>query len=125
MLSTFMRPFKGATRNADDGDLLERNSEPTRRPASVRSYAQHRHATADFTEADDDDDESDDARQPHGNATIRGNEDEDGLNQAIGVLPLFSAGHLGMLSAVAPYTPETICVPRTNPVQLLRLPSDI
>lgn len=97
MLSTLMRPFKGAARNPDDGDVLERNSEPLLRPASVRSYTQHRHATADFTEADDDDDESDDARQPCRNTSNRGNEDEDGLNQAIGVLPLFSAGHLDSL----------------------------
>ncbi|KAK3487787.1 uncharacterized protein B0T23DRAFT_214339 [Neurospora hispaniola] len=98
MLSTLIRPFKGAARNPDDGDLLERNSEPLlRRPASVRSYTQHRHATADFTEADDDDDESDDARQPRQNASNRGTEDEDGLNQAIGVLPLFCAGHLDSL----------------------------
>lgn len=124
MLSTLIRPFRGAARNPDDGDLLERNSEPLlRRPASVRSYTQHRHATADFTEADDDDDESDDARQPRQNASNRGTEDEDGLNQAIGVLPLFCAGHLGMIPSVAPYTPKTMC--KANLVQTARFPSNI
>ncbi|CAK7198526.1 hypothetical protein SEUCBS139899_001189 [Sporothrix eucalyptigena] len=68
----------------------------TRRPA----YAHLRHATADFTEADDDEDDSNDgdglgaAYQPPGE---RLQDDEDGDRRSSHVLPLFSASHLDSL----------------------------
>lgn len=86
MLSALLRPFQGTnSRNEDHADL---EHDFARRP-SIAEYRQHLHATADFTEADDDDEEeeeSNDGGRP---------EDEDGLPPSTGLLPLFSASHLG------------------------------
>ncbi|KAK0641606.1 hypothetical protein B0T16DRAFT_449019 [Cercophora newfieldiana] len=96
MLSTLMRPFKGGNSHSDvhDGEDVE---QIPKRPAPPRvDYRQQRNNPADFTEADDDDDEeeSNDERQ-HG--ARPGEEDEDGLANSVGVLPLFAAGHLDLL----------------------------
>jgi len=59
-----------------------------------QEYSQHRHATADFTEADDDDEEdtNDEGRQRY--ARDQGaDRDEDG--RPADVLPMFSATTLG------------------------------
>lgn len=97
MLSALLRPFQGNWRNKPNEDHADREHDFARR-ASIAEYRQHLHATADFTEADDDDDdeESNDgepSRYPLGGHP---EQDEDGLPQpAGGVLPLFSASHLG------------------------------
>jgi len=99
MLSALLRPFNKGDRNPRNEDEDDVEQDPRLVQTSARDYAQHRHATADFTEADDDDDESHEGGQSRyhhdGNRT---QEDEDGLNQSIGVLPFFSAGHLGTIS---------------------------
>ncbi|KAK3353021.1 hypothetical protein B0T25DRAFT_478976 [Lasiosphaeria hispida] len=97
MLSALLRPFKGIPQHEGQDDVEDVLQHPPRPLAP--DYRQHRHATADFTEADDDDDEeesNDGARQryPVGN---RNEEDEDGVTQSIGVLPMFAAGHLDSL----------------------------
>lgn len=93
MLSTLMSPFKGRRRSTND-DYAPRDPGPAR-PATHDEYIRHRHATADFTEADDDEDEEDsnDGRLPQFRGGNRA-DDEDGLGPS-GFLPLFSAGHLG------------------------------
>ncbi|KAK3318450.1 hypothetical protein B0H66DRAFT_477234 [Apodospora peruviana] len=96
MLSTLLSPFKGGLRKSKDAEDNGQDME-TAGP-SAHEYTQYRHATADFTEADDDeDDESNDGRQPHFQSGNRAEEDEDGLAQSVGVLPLFSAGQLDAL----------------------------
>lgn len=92
MLSALLRPFKGSSHAKDDADI-EHNI--TFRP-SVAEYRSHLHATADFTEADDDDEEeSNDGHQPRYPLGDRGEEDEDGLARSTGLLPVFSVHHLG------------------------------
>lgn len=96
MLSTLMSPFKGRRRSTND-DYGGRDTEPARPPPPAHDeYIRHRHATADFTEADDDEDEdeSNDGGLPRFRGGNRADDNEDGLGQS-GVLPLFSAGHLG------------------------------
>lgn len=80
---------------------LEPDEGPASGPATQRpSYAHLRHATADFTEADDDEDDSNDD-QGQGAAYHASDErlpeDEDGDRRSSHVLPLFSASHLGAL----------------------------
>ncbi|KAK3323415.1 hypothetical protein B0T19DRAFT_203425 [Cercophora scortea] len=99
MLSALLGPFKGTRQSEPENDIEHVQQA---RP-SAAEYTQHRHATADFTEADDDDDDDDDdefngAEQPlHYRVSNRADEDEDGLPQPAGALPLFSAGHLDSL----------------------------
>jgi hypothetical protein len=92
MLSALLRPFKGNSSQAENCEDLEQDS--AFRP-SVAEYRRHLHATADFTEADDDDEEEsndgEQSRYPLGGRP----EDEDGMARSSGLLPLFSANHLG------------------------------
>lgn len=92
MLSALLRPFKGsdAHKHADlERDLVSRTS------PSAAEYHRHLHATADFTEADDDDDESNDGEQSRYLGGGRPEADEDGPTQSAGLLPLFSTSSLG------------------------------
>lgn len=109
MLSALLRPFGRGENSQDEGHRpdVEQRFAPTNRMhrasvASLGEYRQHRHAAADFTEADDDDDDEEneshhDNGQPsrYQAAGVQTEEDEDGRSHSIG-LPLFSAGHLGM-----------------------------
>lgn len=73
-------------------------------PAMPQEYNQHRHATADFTEADDDDEEDthDEGRRGYARDQ-RADRDEDG--RPADVLPMFSATTLG--TANTPFPPPT------------------
>ncbi|KAK4126220.1 hypothetical protein N657DRAFT_569196 [Parathielavia appendiculata] len=93
MLSALLRPFQGS-RQADDHADLEHDI--AFRP-SVAEYRSHLHATADFTEADDDEEESNDGEQSRYPLAGRPDEDEDGMARSTGLLPRFSAGHLDSL----------------------------
>lgn len=104
MLSSLLRPFRVTRKLGDneghedhehDEDAEQVPKFPTRNMAP--EYGQQRHATADFTEADDDDDEEESSNrdQPGYRSGARAEEDEDGLPQSAGVLPLFITGHLG------------------------------
>lgn len=92
MLSALLRPFKGNSSQAENREDLEQDF--AFRP-SVAEYRSHLHATADFTEADDDDEEEsndgEQSRYPLGGRP----EDEDGMGRSSGLLPVFSANHLG------------------------------
>ncbi|VBB83847.1 Putative protein of unknown function [Podospora comata] len=110
MLSALLRPFGRGENSQDEGHRpdVEQRFAPTNRMhrasvASLGEYRQHRHAAADFTEADDDDDDEEneshhDNGQPsrYQAAGVQTEEDEDGRSHSIG-LPLFSAGHLDSL----------------------------
>lgn len=96
-----MSPFKGRRRSTNDG-YAPRDPGPAR-PATHDEYTRHRHATADFTEADDDEDESNDGRLPQFRSGNRADDEDGGLGQS-GVLPLFSAGHLGNFIPSQPNT---------------------
>lgn len=94
MLSALLRPFQGS--NSYNADAADVEQDATPRP-SLGEYRQHRHATADFTEADDDDEDEESNHGEQSRCPLRGRpqEDEDGLAQPTGILPLFSGGHLG------------------------------
>ncbi|KAK5660345.1 hypothetical protein OQA88_12886 [Cercophora sp. LCS_1] len=97
MLSRLLHPFKGSAGDHNHQDIEQVPKQPARQP--IPDYAQHRHATADFTEADDDDEEvsNDGRRQAPYYGDGQAEQDEDGLAQSVGVLPLFAAGHLDLL----------------------------
>lgn len=100
MLSSLLHPFKGAAGSRDNQDIEQVPKQPAWQP--IPDYSQHRHATADFTEADDDDEESNDGRRQgrfYG-GDGQAEQDEDGSAQPVGVLPMFAAGHLGITSLV-------------------------
>ncbi|KAL2267602.1 hypothetical protein VTJ83DRAFT_4879 [Remersonia thermophila] len=93
MLSALLRPFRGSSSRADDQQPVDLEQDFAFRP-SIAEYRRHLHATADFTEADDDDeDESDGAAQPRAPSGGRP-DDEDGMARSSGILPLFSANNL-------------------------------
>ncbi|KAK4651425.1 hypothetical protein QC762_606080 [Podospora pseudocomata] len=110
MLSALLRPFGRGENSQDEGHRpdVEQRFAPTNRMyrasvASLGEYRQHRHAAADFTEAeDDDDDEENESHHDNGQSSryqaagVQTEEDEDGRSHSIG-LPLFSAGHLDSL----------------------------
>ncbi|KAL2175707.1 uncharacterized protein P884DRAFT_46421 [Thermothelomyces heterothallicus CBS 202.75] len=91
MLSALLRPFKGSSSQAEDPRDLEHDSAF---PPSVAEYRSHPHATADFTEADDDDEESNDGERHLYPLGGRPEQHEDGLARFGGLLPLFATNHL-------------------------------
>lgn len=107
MFSSLLRRPRAGPRRVD----RRRNSSPSPSPGPARRrYTLERHATADFTEADDDDaDDSHDEGMARFHSNDRhvdddGDEeddqddgqDEDGRRRGgLPVLPLFSASHLG------------------------------
>jgi len=97
MLSALLRPFQGSSRSRIDDDRADVEQHATSRP-SLAEYRNHPHATADFTEADDDDDESNDGDpQSRFPRSRRPGDNDDGLGRSSGLLPLFSDHHLGEL----------------------------
>lgn len=107
MLSALLRPFQGSSSHSEDRDRVDAQQDPTPRP-SVAEYRRHLHATADFTEADDDDDDDDsshDGAEPRFPLGGGPQEDEDGLAQTSGLLPLFSATNLGETVSPRPVPP--------------------
>jgi hypothetical protein len=109
MLTALLRPFKGGSHTRSNNGADSEHDVGYRYPPSARQPTLHRHATADFTEGDEDDDDDDDEPSHDGGqpsyhpADNRVEDDEDGTSQPPGVLPLFSAGHLG---AVLPFQPR-------------------
>ncbi|KAK4193837.1 hypothetical protein QBC35DRAFT_468709 [Podospora australis] len=106
MLSALLRPFNKGENSHDEShrDIEHHFASIPPRPsaATLGEYRQHRHATADFTEADDDDEDEDDEPRNNGgqsryHAGMQTEEDEDGRTNSVGVLPVFSAGHLDSL----------------------------
>lgn len=102
MFSSLLRRPKNGSRRVD---IRDASLSPSSRPPPRLQFAGRKHATADFTEADDDEeDESNDERtnrfgpEEGEDAPDDGPEveaDEDGGQKALPVLPLFSATHLG------------------------------
>ncbi len=111
LLSSLLRPRKTrAVRRVDDSHLFHPNPQSPP-PGPVNSdYHEYRHATADFTEADDDDDDDEDHDEDGDRQDVDGDQsflfprtsrfrrDENGQAVPSGLLPLFSASHLGMTS---------------------------
>ena len=110
MFSSLLRPRAGSRRVNRRPESTNGSRSPIRNP----EYTLRRHATADFTEADDDD--ADDSNEEGGpvprslhdrDVDDEADEDDDGDGDGIGdednrrgglpVLPLFSASHLGSL----------------------------
>jgi len=78
MFSTLRRLFNGVRHDSDEGGVGLDLPGPSRVP--------QRHATADFTEGDDDEETHDEAYMGR---------DEDGLRQSGHALPVFSSTNLG------------------------------
>lgn len=92
MFSSLVRQMQPSPpRHAHDGRPWSHEPSPSPGPAG-RAHAQTRRATADFTEADDDDDLSNDGHgiDPYQTDPV----DEDGPS-GLPILPLFSASYLG------------------------------
>ncbi|TRX93079.1 hypothetical protein FHL15_005947 [Xylaria flabelliformis] len=101
MLSSLLRP-KPAVRRVDSY-LYDSNAQtPSPGPAS-RQYLEQRHATADFTEGDEDDDDDDDEEEDGGHEpdvqhpSIRFADQGVSRRNHNPVIPLFSASHLDTL----------------------------
>ncbi|KAF7557221.1 hypothetical protein G7046_g6082 [Stylonectria norvegica] len=109
MFSSILRPRHGPPRRVDRRH--DPGASPSPGPAR-REYTEQRHATADFTEADDDGDETnEEGLDQFGNQVPEEEEedeedddqedqhhgDEDGRRGTLPVLPLFSASHLDSL----------------------------
>ncbi|POR34167.1 Calcium channel YVC1 [Tolypocladium paradoxum] len=105
MFSSLLRRPSNGFRPADIGDV---SLSPSSRPPPRLQFAGRTHATADFTEADDDEEEdSNDQRTDRFGHEEEGEvapddgpedeADEDGGQKALPVLPLFSATHLDSL----------------------------
>ncbi|RYP08236.1 hypothetical protein DL766_010190 [Monosporascus sp. MC13-8B] len=98
LLSSLLRPRKGRASERVDSHLFDLNpsQSPSPGPAN-RGYRDHRHATADFTEADDDDEDRDLIDQGRHFSFLRPSRfprGENGDAAPSGLLPLFSASHL-------------------------------
>ncbi|RNJ53422.1 hypothetical protein D7B24_001944 [Verticillium nonalfalfae] len=99
MFTSLLRPRRHSRHVDDDGLPTSPSAGPAFRKPPLR-----RHATADFTEADDDDEDSNDGM---GDQYVEGDEeqddednrldDEDGVRRSLPVLPLFSASYLDSL----------------------------
>ncbi|KAI1737260.1 hypothetical protein F4680DRAFT_451072 [Xylaria scruposa] len=97
MLSSLLRP-KPAVRRADSYFYDSNAQTPSPGPAS-RQYLEQRHATADFTEGDEDDDEEEDGgHEPEvQHPSIRFVDQGVSRRSHNPVIPLFSASHLDTL----------------------------
>ncbi|KAI0555518.1 hypothetical protein F4679DRAFT_524195 [Xylaria curta] len=97
MLSSLLRP-KPAVRRVDSYFYDSNAQTPSPGPAS-RQYLEQRHATADFTEGDEDDDEEeDDGHEPDvQHPSIRFADQGVSRRNHNPVIPLFSASHLDTL----------------------------
>ncbi|KAI1756919.1 hypothetical protein F4782DRAFT_480352 [Xylaria castorea] len=102
MLSSLLRP-KPAARRADSYPFDSNAQTPSPGPAS-RQYLEQRHATADFTEGDEDDDEEEDEEEDDGHGLDAHHPSIRFADQGVSrrnhnpVIPLFSASHLDTLS---------------------------
>jgi hypothetical protein len=97
MFSSLLRRPQHGTRRVE---IRDSSLSPATRSPGQR-YTVHRHASADFTEGDDDDDlDVADFGNTQNADTLRGEAvedgDEDGEHNELPVLPLFSSTHLGM-----------------------------
>jgi len=90
MFSSLLRPKQHRERRDAPGVAEFPSSGPSFPKPGIR-----RHATADFTEADDDDEDSrEEAVDRYGDEEAV--DDEDNLRRSLPVLPLFSSTYLGM-----------------------------
>ncbi|KKY34648.1 putative integral membrane channel protein [Diaporthe ampelina] len=84
--TNLLQSLRSSRRGGDD------ETEDERRP-----YSRTRHATADFTEADDDDEDEDDDDEANDHDDSPNDEDHGGRRPSGTVLPLFSESHLDSL----------------------------
>jgi len=105
MLSLLLRPRKGRRRVEQHSPFSSQFDQSS--PVAARNQRQEvRHATADFTETDVDDENTEDEEEDEGDEEDIGNDedamgsvdDEDGEEDSP-LLPIFSAAHLGNLHA--------------------------
>lgn len=100
MFSSLLRSRQGKARVEGHGSSERASLSPGR--ATRSDYAGHRYATADFTELDDDDDESIGLGPGRYGDEEAIDDDEDGARASGPVLPLFSASYLGMYPLYSP-----------------------
>lgn len=108
MLSSLLRPKKGLRRVEQHSPFSSRYDEQSSPIVERRKRLDARHATADFTETDPDDEnteeeEDEEDEEQEGEEDGDGEDDEDG-HEDTPLLPIFSAAHLG----------ESAYMPRLN-----------
>ncbi|KAI1381778.1 hypothetical protein F4677DRAFT_399670 [Hypoxylon crocopeplum] len=102
MLSSLLRP-RQATRRVESTRLFDSNPNTPNTPSPgpiVRDYGEQRHATADFTEGDDEDEDEDDFDVDNGlpgPRVTRPFQETNARRNSASLIPLFSAGYLDSL----------------------------
>lgn len=104
MLSSLLRPRKGRRRVEQHSPFSSRYGDQSSPIAERGKRFDGRHATADFTETELDDEDTEDEdgdeemEEQEGEEEDGGDEDEDG-HEDMPLLPIFSAAHLGRCMA--------------------------
>lgn len=109
MLSSLLRPKKGRNRVEQHSPFSSQYNDQSSPIVERRKRLDARHASADFTETDlddentDEEDEEEEVEQEEAeDADDDGEDDEDG-HEDIPLLPIFSAAHLGELNSTFVY----------------------
>ena len=103
MLSSLLRPKKGRGRVEQHSPFSSQYNDQSSPIVERRKRLDARHASADFTETDlddeniDEEDEEEDAEQEEEEDADEGEDNEDG-HEDTPLLPIFSAAHLGKLN---------------------------
>lgn len=104
MLSSLLRPKKGRKRVEQHSPFSSQYADQSSPILARNQRRETRHATADFTETelddenteDEDEEEEEDMELGQDEEDIEGDDDEDG-DEDIPLLPIFSAAHLGQI----------------------------
>jgi hypothetical protein len=100
MLSSLLRPKKGRRRVEQHSPFSSRYDDQPSPIAERRKRLDARHATADFTESDIDDEHTEEEDDEEDAEQGEDEDDEDG-HEDTPLLPIFSAAHLGRYLPIA------------------------
>jgi hypothetical protein len=95
MLSSLLRPKKGRRRVEQHSPFSSRYDDQSSPIAERRKRLDARHATADFTETDLDDENTEEEDDDEEDREQGGEEEDEDGHEDIPLLPIFSAAHLG------------------------------
>ena len=102
MLSSLLRPKKGRPRVEQHSPFSSRYDDQSSPIAERRKRLDARHATADFTETElddenteEEDDDEEDGEQERGEEDEGDEDDDEDGHEDTPLLPIFSAAHLG------------------------------
>lgn len=99
MLSSLLRPKKGRKRVEQHSPFSSQYADQSSPILARNQRREARHATADFTETEPEEDDTEDGEdvEDQEDDEVEGEEDEDG-DEDTPLLPIFSAAHLGLSS---------------------------